>query len=130
MMTLDQQRIVAAESVGWKLSPETDRFGNQFYERDGQWRRAGSFPKTYEPLPAYDTDLNAVSELVAALPLTEVLKGAFYESERGKFTTELERIVERDLAGMRGEKFYFDIINATAPQRLEAYLVTKGLWKP
>jgi hypothetical protein len=82
----------------------------------------------FQQLPRYDASLDAVAELTKTLSIADCREGPIFVNEQGKFNDELERIVERDLAGTKQERFYFDVINATAIQRLEAYLITKGLW--
>jgi hypothetical protein len=115
-MKPEQMRIAAAGSAGWKLSPDVDRVGNKFYERDSQWRRAGNFPKTHEPLPAYDTDLNAVAELVSNLK----------PAEANEWADELTRITS--FGANPHFSHWFHLANASAVQRLEAYLKIKHLW--
>lgn len=118
-MSTDEMRIAAAMSVGWTLEKTNTR--------DGKCWHLGGIQSEIAP-PDYDTSLDAVAELTKTLSIADCREGPFFVNEQAKFNSELERIVQRDLAGTKQEKFYFDIINATAIQRCEAYLITKGLW--
>lgn len=118
-MSTDEMRIAAANSVGWTLEKTN--------VHDGTCWHLNGIQSEIAP-PDYDTSLDAVAELTKTLSIADCREGVFFVNEQGKFNSELGRIVERDMAGTKQEKFYFDIINATAIQRLEAYLITKGLW--
>lgn len=78
---------------------------------------------------ADDNDLNAIDLLVQTLSGEDVMQAdGFLQSERGRFNVTLERIVERDLKGAMGARFYFEVLNASARQRREAYFRTIGKW--
>jgi hypothetical protein len=141
-VTTSDMRVSAAESIGWEWWQFAEKGGakfNQFCKTvNTAWQKRMNGVRISRPddigdewknTPDYDTSLDAVAELTKTLTDTQVLgSDGQYQSEQGKFNVELERIVERDLAGTKQERFYFDIINASAIQRLEAYLITKGLW--
>lgn len=121
-MSDNQIRIAIAEVLGWKFSDTVDRFGNRFYERGDQWRRVGDYPNTYEPLPDYLNDLNACAEFERTLS----------EGEITDYGIEVFRIMnqtDRSIASVDGDPLWGKLIQATARQRCEAFLRTKGLWK-
>lgn len=65
-------RIAMAKVDRWELSDTVDRFGNRYYQLGDQWRRAGEFPKTHQPLPDYCNDLNAVARVKRLLTLPQL----------------------------------------------------------
>ncbi len=110
-MTPEDQRIAIAEACGWKNvtqgSPDDPYSG---------WSN-NCFPQPIENLPDYLNDLNAAHEMEKALSEFEFVDYSFHVS---KITnTNTGQVVA-----------LFELIHATATQRSEAFLKTKGLWKP
>lgn len=111
-MTPAAQNIAIAESLGWKLH--------------GHYWKCPNYKKgdALRMLPNYLNDLNACHEFEQTLT----------DKEYVKFSSGLDDIVTRD-AFAAGTKPPFGLpatmlrhYSATAPQRCEAYLRTKGLW--
>lgn len=106
-MTPDQINAAIAQACGWKWHGEATYGG---IERSGWWKG-----DVYSPhgILNYHSDLNACAEMEAML------------------TEEQTPIYRQHLQ----EMFWFSLhsptpaISATAPQRCEAFLRTKGLWK-
>lgn len=95
-----QQRIVIAETCGWKRISELDVNKEYANEDKKLWRWVGQ-------LPHYLSDLNAMHEAEKLLtPL-----------QRAKYLQSLESICT------------YDISFATATHRAEAFLKALNLWK-
>ena len=116
-MTNEEQRIAIAEACG--LTVHNGIVCHVIEDRNGD--------PELEPLgdlPDYPNDLNAMQE--AVLKNAEILDHGYQ--------SKLREIVMRDSTeAMRfGTNTVSDIFfyHATAAQRAEAFLKTKGLWKP
>jgi hypothetical protein len=75
------------------------------------------------PLPDYCNDLNACHEM--ALTLSDVVftnTDGFNWTDKSQFGVELERL----MFAQDNNTTNFDIYNATAPKRVEAFLRVKG----
>jgi len=117
-MTHTEINRAIAESVGWKFIPCHDdelgrATGESWLDPDGD---------TAFDCPNYHGDLNAIQGAVDTLEI-----GA----DRDAFLRRLQIVTE---AIKKGEEHpYHDwlwwYVNATAPQRCEAYLKTIGKWR-
>lgn len=113
-MTPEAINIAIAEARGW----------TKIYWGGGQRHRPMGINPEVDgvrlPLPDYLNDLNAMHEAVMSQnwPL----------SGRITYRRNLQDIVSRD-KGVDNLIHYGECINATAAQRAEAFLRTKGLWK-
>lgn len=130
-MTDQEIRIAIAEACGWKWH-ESDtvpylgywEHGNKEQPEYTRSRWLQKCEKWDDGIPEYLNDLNAMHE--AWDTLSQDLKI--------KFHLALKQIVQRDLTILTLEPIP-DILlecyasNATAAQRAEAFLKTKGLWK-
>lgn len=120
-MTEREQQIAIAEFCGWKLSKETDRFGNAYYQKGEDYRRAGEFPRTATPIPDYLNDLNAIHEVV----------NHFSFHQRENYNAKLFQVVSgvNQSIAITEPNYIFQALNATAAQRCEALLRTIGEWQ-
>ena len=108
-MTPEAQRIAIARTKGYP-NPRMGEFGRCY---------AGEFPNL-EEVPDYLNDLNAMHEAEKALP---------GQNERLKYYDTLRTTVLPIGSDFGGWDHAFAIVHATAAQRAEAFLKTKGLWK-
>ena len=129
-MTPQSINTAIAESLGWDMDPvETREWGSR-----GQWCvwRGTMMPKTMlqrqwcvsrgtmtpkTMLPNYHSSLDACAEFEATL--TTPFDKNCYAALVFDQLSEVDQTGELD----------FCMITATAPQRCEAYLKLKGLWK-
>lgn len=131
-MKSDQIRIAVAESLGThrvthttlafndRCEPEpcvilTDKNGNQCHK----WKNRTSLDRDFIHPKAYDEDLNACAEMEAGFHKD------FEASEQ--YAYHLKTVVYKTKHS--GVGINFAVLNATAPQRCEAYLRTKGIWR-
>lgn len=119
-MTPEQINIAIAEACGWKWHGEATYGGTQC---NGWWK---DDRYSFHGIPNYHGDLNACAAMEAT---TSYL-------ERAKYADTLYAIIPASqcsiVASYEGEHDfggYFGLLTATAPQRCEAFLRTKGLWK-
>jgi len=112
-MTNEQQQIAIAQACGWTLIEKS-------YGDDLTTVGVAPDSRVRTQLPDYLNDLNAMHEAVMSQnwPL----------SGRITYRRNLQDIVSRD-KGVDNLIHYGECINATAAQRAEAFLRTKGLWK-
>lgn len=109
-MTPNEIRIAVAGCLGWKVLPQGQ----------GEFDITGEPPDwdatRYHPVPNYPEDLNACHEIWCSLT----------EKEHFAFRDHLRDLVRRDghICGPCRS-----LSNATALQRCEAFLKTKGKWK-
>lgn len=118
-MSNEQMRIAIAESLGWKQVPD------KYYEDRRAWVRSGERCATCDLLD-YLNDLNACREFEKTIEVDG--------DESDNYALELLKLTaihkgEGYHWGSNCDADYFRIATATAPQRCEAYLKTKGLWK-
>lgn len=119
IMTDEQIRIAVAEVMGWKLSPDRDRFGNQYYVLNEVYVKAGEFPISAKGLPNYPEDLNAMAE--ARKTLTKDQMEAYHDN--------LHEVTSRNHDGENDKVATMLMVDATARQRAEAFLRTLNKWK-
>lgn len=116
-MNWTEQRISIAEACGWIKAYEEGAD-----EGCGKWFWHCGNQNLKQP-PDYPNDLNAMHEAWATLP-------PFHQVQ---FAVELSKTVERDYLGewatLHDGAKLSQIVNATAPQRAEAFLRTIGKWK-
>ena len=105
----EEKRILAAEACEWKRGIQG------FYCKEGCIADDGLSLHTEDELPDYGNDLNACAEAVEAMP---------YE-EQEAWLDALARVVD-PMHGYR-MRLTAEIANATAAQRLDAFLLAKGL---
>jgi len=109
-MNAEQINIAIAESLGWTQVRRPD---NQMV-----WCQPRGIFQMETTLPNYHGDLNACAEMER--------KGLVTDQEIEDYLEALNEALEADVPkGSPSFTAYF----ATAPQRCEAYLKTKGLWK-
>lgn len=119
-MTPEQQNIAIAKAVGWKWNygDESKMTEGLRYWSLGEWK----FPqnaKTFEELPKYTTDLNAMHEACEV---------AFGNSDAWiSFVDHLCNITHAIDCSMHDALVITN--RATAAQRAEAFLRTLGLWE-
>jgi len=108
-MTPEEQNIAIAEALGWTnvrmqySGPDVGIVGRL----EGQW--AG------RPVPAYRSDLNACADFEATLT----------DHERHEmYPHVLQQVYVKDWNTKETNPLY-----ATAPQRCEAFLRTRGIWR-
>jgi len=108
-MTPDEINRAIAESVGV-----------QFYPEDAEWRGPGG--NVLDESPNYHGDLNAIQGAVDALQI-----GA----DRNAFIRRLQIVTEAMQKGKEhpDHDWLWWYVNATAPQRCEAYLRIIGKWR-
>jgi len=132
-MKPELQRIAIAEACGYKWwvhdSPSSAHPGQRFLTLDGDWRifilaheATGDEPMVEnqtDPIPDYLNDLNAMHEAENTIRVG-----------KDRFNKAL-RTYRSHLATIIGCAHYqsAELICATAAQRAEAFLKTKGLWK-
>jgi hypothetical protein len=75
-------------------------------------------------------DQNTVAQLVDGLSAAETMEDGQVTSEQTRYIENLERVVERDLAGKFQDRFNFQIYNATAGQRFEAFCAARRILPP
>jgi hypothetical protein len=115
-MTPEQQQIATAEACGWTEIMVSPGFACRDQNAFPKGKKDGTFNK----LPDYPNDLNAMHEAEQALWRKDW-------NARHTFIDHLARIINpihgyRDQTGV-------DLVDATAAQRAEAFLRTLGLWK-
>ena len=127
-MTHEQMRIAVAEACGLDVIHEAagpedrpDAWKTGYFTPKAASDRRKRWPSSayVMQVPNYPADLNACAEIVAALD----------PSEKFRMTCEM-----LDILGIRDDQTpepseVFDLMNATALQRCEAFLKTKGLWR-
>lgn len=105
-MTNDEIREAIALTQGYEKRP------------DGFWREVGHIGST--GIPDYPNDLNAIHEVMMRLP----------KSKRFDVNCTLMKMMIKSQAWSCCDDEHWGVaVNATARQRCEAYLRTKGLWK-
>lgn len=130
-MKPEAQRIAVAEVVGWKLSLDCDRFGNRYYERDGQFRKAG----LYCTLPNFLKDLNAMRDAEQFLEskfnpaASSPQHWELYRWNLIEITSGHKQWYNGTYIGSGGLRDALTAIHATAAQRAEAFLRTLNLWR-
>ena len=114
-LTPEEKRILAAEACGWMFKESRPNEGGNFA---GWWYAPSGLraENGYEDycLPDYGNDLNAMAQAVEAMP---------YE-EQEAWLDALSRIVD-PMHGYR-MRLTVEIANATAAQRLDAFLLATG----
>lgn len=121
MLTPQEQNILVAESVGFtKHISKYDCFGEQG-EVD-TWKLFNNKGECIvNGLPNYHSDLNACAELEKTLTTKE---------QRDSYVRYLYCIKNKAMPFEATVLWaQFDLVSVIAPQRLEAYLRVKGLWK-
>ena len=115
-MTPDQQRTAIAKICGW-----TDIRRQRLYAGDQDlWgTKLIGGEKHRNRLPDYLNDLNACHEMEKVLTQDQMID---YSRHVGKLVTS-------HLPASRAAWMDFKLINATAAQRAEAFLLTLGLWQ-
>ena len=121
-MTPEQQRIAIAEACGWKLksnglSPMWS-WQNESLNHRIKWV-AHKVMASQGVLPNYLNDLNAMHEAEKVLTQDQMID---YSRHVGKSVTS-------HLPASRAAWMDFQLINATAFQRAEAFLRTIGKWE-
>ena len=106
----EQKRILAAEACGWHEEKEPEGSANA----TAWWHHNDRYPSSLMPVPDYGNDLNAMHE--AVMQCRESLDS---------YTVKLRAIVLRDTIDYAGDDI--DYYHATAAQRLDAFLLAKGL---
>lgn len=109
-MSPEDQRIAIAEACGWKPL------------NAGIWTK-GRLHAVYDGLPDYCNSLDACHEMENVLkniPTARI-------DEQVRYSNELFEIISNAKGSV---PFSFDMINATASQRCEAFLRAIGKWKP
>jgi len=112
----EDQRIAIAEACGWQMTEHTN-YGPPPYR--SKWSRERN---PMEGIPDYPNDLNAMNEAVCLLS----------DEQRFEYGDKLAVLVFGE--EFFEEKFspnglgYYDIAQATAAQRAEAFLRTIGKW--
>lgn len=138
-MTNDEIRIAIAEDQDYEYLPEVEKENkSKSYDcRQRMWRKQTGNEYSddgfsyYDEIPNYPEDLNAVHEVEKTLSD----KAPEHENtERELYALELLKLVatwkkEGFTWGDNCDSDYYKVANATAHQRAEAYLRTKGLWK-
>lgn len=136
-MTPEQMRIAVAEACGWTELRQSKPW--EFSDDpDNRVVLCGYWPAPQgggvsAAIHNYPADLNACAEMVAALSGDEREKFAFYlayqkyawfkESPEDYTSLEYVGYIEQHALSA------FVTQNATAPERCEAFLRVKGLWK-
>lgn len=123
-MSPEEQRIAIAEACGWLEVQRCSRRLNSHPEgsclmgtKDGP---TINYSRTFELIPDYTADLNAMHEATKALDV----------DARIRFLKALSEIVYRDYNANTSDESQGYMEFATAPQRAEAFLRTLNLWKP
>jgi hypothetical protein len=113
-----KQRIAIAYACGWRIDPDSGIKHLPFTVHDpsGDFYHAQSLDHAINFLPDYLADLNAMHE--AWLTLSDADKYVFAEF--------LQRVVFK---GGGGDGWVYWPSNATAAQRAEVFLRTKGKWE-
>lgn len=140
IMNEELQRIKIAEACEWKIESLSSRVSRGNYNPTpcqdvSLWwscmRPDGSCVGTSEGehplskwlifLPDYLSDLNACAEMVRGISI----------HHQDQFSFELWAIIRRDRKASETEVGSADFlaVNATSPQRCEAFLRTLGLWQ-
>lgn len=130
-MTNDEIRIAVAESMGWGDIKRCGKSSMQPSDTGAQLRGTKdditSSERTYYFLPNYPLDLNACAEFEKTLE----------PFEWSDYTMAIRRIIQRDcnkpecyVPGSDRSQLIADFwfYHATALQRCEAFLRTRGLW--
>lgn len=129
-----KQRIAIAKACGWDEESARRGFKTVRREIDGVMCSQIS-----DKLPDYLNDLNAIVQavlgrfqtdenLLSVRPLNYEDDGDAVET-RGKYERHLYRTLRRITPNGEGTLTDFDLANAPAPQRAEAFLRTLGLWE-
>lgn len=79
---MSNENMSIAESRGWTLMEETDRFGNRFYKNGDKIARAGDFPTRCDPLPDYFRDPAAAVSLCEAMAKEEPIVNVTFNNQR------------------------------------------------
>ena len=125
VVTPEEINKAIAEACGWKLIKGDFVSWGKVAEREGGKTTAWRNPQgiCYEPclqhIPNYHGDLNACHEMERTL--TD-------QSAQVSYCDTLFRVIHKTRVVGTGVG-EFDKITATAPQRCEAFLRVKGLWK-
>jgi len=107
IMTTQEINIAISEACGWKRERVSDDFCGTTFEA---WKRDGKRLIAAQALPDYCHDLNAMHEAEPVLFKHNLNSWQAY-------TDWLNAVCD------------YPIYRATARQRAEAFLKTKGLWK-
>lgn len=132
-MTPEAQRIAIAEACGYVWYAFQDPDGKEFahlIRTDKNWpqrqggvrcERPPEFESEAPNVPDYLYDLNAMADAEETISTLDI----------GKYVAELAKVlnegVAQSLPVLWASAYY--LIHATAKQRAEAFLKTKGLWK-
>ena len=110
-LTLEEKRILAAEACGWRY------IGSSCFkhQRWDNWTTPEGWTGSRKSVPDYGNDLNACAEMQATLTEDEHHAFRCYLWDRGG---------ELEMSNRRYERSYFE---STAAQRLDAFLLAKGL---
>jgi len=127
-MNADEMNRAIAEALGWKrvnlgsqLKGDNEPRGWLPPSAKGNWRYAVHY------CPGYATDLNACHEMEKA-----ILCGNGWAENLRQYSDNLKRIVQDSnwpLWGSDAVNCRLFTVHATAPQRCEAFLRVKNLWK-
>lgn len=124
-------KAAMAELDGWVLAEMQDRFGNQFYRRiddpteaGKEWRRAGEFPTSYQPLPDYMGSRDAVMPIVIRKCAVLTVRVKFLNNLRDEVAPE----APTNKVGTPLVTDYMLIV-ATPKQICTALLKALGKWK-
>lgn len=109
-MTPQAQRIAIAGACGWRRCRK-NKYGDLIGSPNGE---ALDY---WAPIPDYEEDLNAMHEA------ERVMWGELGTSD---YDPVIRREYYRTLDAITGDQW--ETITATAAQRAEAFLKTKGLW--
>lgn len=107
-MNAEQQRIAIAEELGWKQVVKVEVGDEGYPEEFLRWVNSKGEMLS---LPNYPKDLNACAEFEATM------------DPNGNEYTRFDNHLHKICGSVR------KCIHATAAQRCEAFLRTKGLWK-
>lgn len=129
-MTPEQQRVAIAEACGWTRSeqhdydawadyPATQDCRQRFWTNEGRLREQ-------RKLPDYVNDLNAMHDAVQRLR-QQVNQFQWLHYQKNLFRVVWGRDALSD--DRTSNAITWDVIEATAPQRSEAFLRTIGKWK-
>lgn len=110
-MTPEKINKAIAEQCGWTCVRYSDAYGGW----QGYKKRGNNYT---QEIPDFYHDLNACAEMVKGFNLEEARK----------FSDHLKVAIQRDQFINSAVDARYMTANATAPQRCEAFLRTKGLW--
>lgn len=105
-----------------------ESIGQRYHKPTEAEIKSGSY---YQYEPKFCNDLNAMHQVVQILSPIDVMQpDGFMKNQRGLFNITLERVLAETVSKeAMGQRYYFDIINASARHRAEAFLRTIGKWK-